>query len=100
MSSVAEVRDTEGKWVFIAPVANLYLREAVNREIRIDRVLFMGAKKLPHTRSRLHIPYPMSKWRHVCQEDFKKAPSLAIVHHTGKPNELSGECLAWFERSR
>jgi hypothetical protein len=35
----------------------------------------------------------MSKWRHVCQEDFKKAPSLAIIHHTGKPNELSDECL-------
>ena len=24
MSSGAEVRDTEGKWVFIAPVANVY----------------------------------------------------------------------------
>jgi hypothetical protein len=93
MSSVAEVRDTEGKWVFIAPVANLYLREAVKREIRIDRVLFVNAKKLPHMRSRLHIPYPMSKWRHVCQEDFRKAPSLAIIHHTGKPNDLSDECL-------
>lgn len=93
MSSVAEVRDTEGKWVFIAPVANLYLREAVKREIRVDRVLFVGAKKLPHIRRRLHIPFPVSKWRHVCQEDFKKAPSLAIIHHAGKPNELSGECL-------
>jgi hypothetical protein len=93
MATGAEVRDTEGRWVFIAPVDNLYLRESVKREIRIDRVLFVSAKKLAHIRSRLHIPFPVSKWRHVCQEDFKSAPSLAIIHHTGKPNELSGECL-------
>lgn len=92
-SASVSVQDTEGKWVFIAPVANLYLRETVKREIRVDRVLFLGAKKLPHIRSRLHIPYPVSKWRHVCQENFKSAPSLAIIHHTGKPNDLSDECL-------
>jgi hypothetical protein len=93
MATGVDVRNNEGKWVFITPVANLYLREAVKGEIRIDRVLFVDAKKLPRIRKRLHILYPISKWRHVCQESFKNAPSLAIIHHTGKPNELSGECL-------
>ena len=75
------------------PLPTFIYEKRSNEEIRVDRVLFVGAKKLPHIRRRLHIPFPVSKWRHVCQEDFKEAPSLAIIHHAGKPNELSGECL-------
>ena len=93
MGTGVNVRDNEGKWVFISPVANLYLREAVAGEIRVDRVLFLNAKKLPRVRRRLQIPFPMSKWRHVCEENFKNAPSLAIIHHTGKPRQLLDECL-------
>jgi hypothetical protein len=93
MSAPDDVRGHDGKWVFIAPVANLYLRDAVNGELRVDRVLFVSAKKLPRIRRRLRIPFPMSTWRHVCQETFKDAPSFAVIHHTGKPEELLPKCL-------
>ena len=93
MAVNSKVEDRDGKWVFISPVANLYLREGVNRELRIDRVLFVDSKKLPRIRRRLHIPFPVSKWRHVCEQSFASAPSLAIVHHAGKPSELLERCL-------
>jgi hypothetical protein len=93
MAVSIKVEDRDGKWVFISPVANLYLRKEVNRELRIDRVLFIDSKKLPRIRRRLHIPLPMSKWRHLCEKSFTSAPSLAIVHHAGKPGELLEKCL-------
>lgn len=93
MNEGVNVRDTDGKWVFIAPIANLYLRDAVAGEIRIDRVLFVNAKKLSRIRRRLHIPLPISKEHYVYKGKSKDAPTFAVLHQAGKPGQLLPECL-------
>ena len=101
MSSVAEVQDTEGKWVFIAPVANLYLREAVTREIRIDRVLFVSAKKLP--RGQKPPTYSLSRVQMAACVPRGISRMRVACHHPSHGQTERGfqmNAFAWFVRSR
>lgn len=89
--------DIDGNWVFITPIANVVLTEAVNREFRIGRVLFVHGRKLPHIRRRLGLRSTVSDLKasfpvKSFQEFFGLSDVFAVVIQRGKPDPVESAC--------
>ena len=92
---MSNVYASQGDWVFIAPIGNLILTEAVGQEFRVDRVVFVARDKLPRIRRRLGINTRISEIKKPVSyaRFFGIADALAVVRHRGKPGELRKKCL-------
>jgi hypothetical protein len=62
-ATVRAANARKGDYVFITPVANVTLTDAVNNEFSINRVLFVNGRKLPRIWKRLGIHTPYSEIR-------------------------------------
>lgn len=94
MSTTAvKVPNTRGSWLFMTPVANLVLGKAVDREIRIDRVLFMHPDRLHRVRKRLGIRCRISELHDMWKELLHEGKTVALVRHSGTPRELKAKCF-------
>jgi len=88
------VRQYRGTWVFLVPISNLRLTQAVNHEFRIDQINFVGAEKLPRIRKRLGIPKPISHYqRDGVLGGFFSSQCFATIQRTGKLSDLEEPVL-------
>jgi hypothetical protein len=90
------VADSDRRWALIVPVDRLYLTEVVNREFRVDRVLFVHRDKLPYVRKRLGFGLRVSELKKetpVGKEFFERSPAYAVVRGTGVQEEVEQQCL-------
>ncbi|HKZ77078.1 MAG TPA: hypothetical protein VJ124_02055 [Pyrinomonadaceae bacterium] len=95
MTTVELMRQNIGDWVFITPIGNLKLSDAVNHEFKINRVLFVSREKLPRIRKRLGISVPFSeikKSKHD-KEFFEIAETYAVVRYKGNQAEMMTTCF-------
>ena len=93
MPSPVTCQDTAGQWVFITPIANLVLTDAVKKEFKIGQVLFFDLGKLRRIRKQLHIGRRISELHSFLKEPIEKAPTVAVVRLSGKPRELKQTCF-------
>jgi hypothetical protein len=82
-------------WTFVTPISNLVLGDAVDREIRINKVLFVDRDKLPYIRRRIGFHSRVSKIdsRKGDSNFFKLARAYAVIRYTGAPTEVENACL-------
>lgn len=85
-------------WVFIFPVGELYLMDAVNREFRVDRITLVHKDKLPRIRRRLGLRTTVSeikKSRRLYRRFFedKDAWAFAVVEESGSREEVKQRSL-------
>jgi hypothetical protein len=90
--------DVYGNWVFIAPIENLVLTDAVEKEFRIGRVLFVKRDKIARIRRRLGFHQRVSdikgsKLGKPFEIFLEKANTFAIVRKKGNPSQIDSECL-------
>ncbi len=88
-----DVHQLNGDWIFITPVGNLVLTDAVNREFRVNDVLFIDGKKLSRIRRRLGISTTISELKKSPpeREFFESSQTFAIVKQSGKPTEIKNQ---------
>lgn len=81
--------------VLTAPIYGLVLGKPVSDEIRVGRVTFIGAKKIPRVRKRLGIKHPISHYRKRLNDTnrtlFTNASTYAVLV---SPRELSDKILS------
>jgi hypothetical protein len=90
------VADSDRRWALIVPVNRLYLTEIVNREFRVDRVLFVHRDKLPYVRKRLGFGIRVSELKKETpagNEFFEIRPAYAVVRGTGTQEEVEQQLL-------
>ena len=89
------VPGSDRRWVLIVPVDRLYLTEAVDREFRVDRVLFVHGDKLPYVRKRLGLGVRVSELKKHpwSKELFERWPAFAVVGGSGTQEEVEQQCL-------
>jgi hypothetical protein len=82
-------------WTFVAPIGNLVLGDAVNRELRVNRVSFVDRGKLPFVRRRLGFHRRISDIDRGKGNSsfFKKAATYAVLRHRGAPQQVEEACL-------
>jgi hypothetical protein len=82
-------------WLLIVPVDELYLRDAVDREFRVDRVRFVDRDKLPRVRKRLGLGIRVSELKKTpwVKEFFERSPALAVVRGSGTQEEVEHQGL-------
>lgn len=88
-----KVIESHGDWVFITPIGNLVLTDAVNKEFKVDRVHFVSKEKLPRIRKRLGFFEPLSAVKNFDKSFFESAETFAVVRWTGKPAEIRNQCF-------
>lgn len=84
------------EWVFMAPVGDLVLTDAVNREFRVLRVTFVHRDRLPRVRTRLGLSFTVSEIKRTIPDwnFFDSAPAFAVMKHTGdEPEKVRDRCL-------
>lgn len=89
-----KVAERQDSWAIIAPVAGLILKAAVNYEVRIDRVTFVSAARLPYRRKRFGIGVPLSTLRQPPSSlgaFFEKVETFALLRRTGVPEDIEPE---------
>ena len=87
----------ESYWVFVVPVVNLKVTQAVGREFRVCRVTFIDRDKLPRVRKRFGF---VQRFSEIARQDLRpldKAErdpgnALAVMRQYGKPKEVWREC--------
>lgn len=86
--SVSKVLTDSGTWVFLAPIKRLVLTDAVDNEITIDRITFVGPRKLPRIRSRLGFSKRISQFKSrqsgVLKHLFEGDTVYATARFTGE----------------
>jgi len=93
MAAHVQSLDTNGNWVFIAPVGDLALTDAVHREFQIGRVLFVHAQKFRRIRKRLAIRRRVSEWPALLKKVIEDTPTIAVLRHSGQPRQLKAKCF-------
>lgn len=97
-----KVKDSKSSWVFITPIYNLELTDAVTNEIQVRRVTFISSEKLIRIRNRLgikkvHINSISEKLKKVnitgLDNYFKKYKSFAILRKSGVPKKIKASCF-------
>lgn len=91
---MTKVPELYGKWVFITPIGNVVLPEAVKGEFTVNRVLFVSRNKLPRIRKRLGINMRLSEIKRQIYSDlFNSAETFAVVRQSGRPAEIEPKCF-------
>lgn len=97
MSTVARVLEQKGSWVLMAPVRNLHVGSGVDYEYRIDRVVFISAKRLARRRRRLGLPMRLSELRKYqrrrYRDFFSASETYAVVRGGGRGSDLKADLL-------
>jgi len=80
MNPVKKIENTDGTWLFLAPVRNLRLHKAIKYEITVNSVTFIDTAKLPYRRKRFGFPYPISevknKYRGILDRFFQEEKTV------------------------
>lgn len=89
------LQEKEGDWIFLTPVGNLVLTNSVNKEFKVDRVLFVDQKKLPRIRKRLGLNARVSEIKKSTAHTnfFEHANTYAVMRTKGRPVDLETECF-------
>ncbi|MGQ0602452.1 MAG: hypothetical protein ACT4QE_12255 [Anaerolineales bacterium] len=80
-----------GDFIFITPVGNLRLTDAVHQEFAVNRVVFVSKEKLWRIRKRLGIDISWAEIRKAKLEKdfFESAETYAVVRHKGNQAETT-----------
>lgn len=89
------LQERKGDWIFLTPVGNLILTNSVNKEFKINRVLFVDQKKLPRIRKRLGLNARVSEIKKstIHTDFFDRANTYAVMRTKGRPVDLETECF-------
>jgi hypothetical protein len=97
MDTIKKIEETKGTWLFIIPIEGLRIRKAVDYEIKIDKVTFVDAKKLPGRRKRLGFPSTVSKiksnYSGLVDKFFDEHNTFATLRLTGKGRDLKKQFI-------
>lgn len=96
MTTIAEVEQERGTWLFVAPIQNLIIRKDVNFEYRVDKVCFVDAKHFPLRRKRFGVPYrigELKKKHHFIGDFFNGENTFATMRLTGNGDKLKDKFL-------
>jgi len=58
---VKAIKETSGLWLFITPVKGINISDDMDGEIKVDKITFISAKKIPRVRKRLGFPVKISE---------------------------------------
>ena len=93
---VKKIKDRRGVWIFVAPISNLILTEAVNYEYRVDKVTFVDTKVLSGRRKRFGFPLKLSflkkRWE-ALDRFFSISSTVATLRLTGMGSDLESRFL-------
>lgn len=92
MAKQNNLYEADGKWLFITPISNLDLTKAVQREIRIGRLILVDVEKFPKIRQRFRLKKRISELIPSYRDLMKGTRTIGIVRHNGKPCEIESQC--------
>jgi len=92
---IDKIRTGKGRWVFVAPLSNLQLTQAINFEFRIDKITLVQGNKLLRRRKRFNLPKSLFvKDKHSWMRDwFSGTDAVAIVYRDGTLADFELEVL-------
>lgn len=97
MVAALALQEQRGSWLFVVPIANLRLADAVDYEFVIDRVRLVAGERLPYRRRRLGFPARISRLRELpggfIARVVDSADTFAVLRRTGRPRELDEAAL-------
>ncbi|WP_290649979.1 hypothetical protein [Aquisalimonas sp.] len=95
MSALSELKSQKGLWLFVVPVSGIKLLDAIGQEITIDKITFVGRKKLPAVRKRLGFPLKISEIKSRIKKDdfFDESEVYAVAKFGGSGKEKELEFL-------
>lgn len=91
-TTITEIENTNGTWLFLAPIRNLQICAAVNFECKINQVIFVDASKLYKRRIKYGFAYPISdikkRYKGFVDQFFSEEKTFATLRLTGKGKDL------------
>ena len=86
-------QEIDGSWLFITPIANVILTDAVDNEFTVGRVLFIHKDKLPRIRRRLGLRKSLAETKasfhsRAFRDFFDLSNTFAVVTQRGKPGHV------------
>lgn len=95
METIQKIECAHGRWLILVPIHNLELTEHINRELLVDRVLFVSGGKIPRIRKRLGLPKPVSdlKKRAFVGQMLTDQGTYAVLQQRGRIRDFKASCL-------
>ncbi len=88
MTTIKEIENSDGTWLFLAPIRNLQLHKTTNFEFTFHNVTFVDASKLAFRRKRFGFPNPISeiktKYKGFIDRFFQEEKNFATLRLSGK----------------
>lgn len=95
MNTIEKTENTDGTWVFLAPIRNLFISDALDFEIQINKVTFINASKLAKRRKKYGFNSPIStikkRYKGMLDSFFNEEQTFATLRLTGKGRDLKQE---------
>ena len=95
METIQKIEGAQGRWLILVPIHNLELTKHINRELSVDRVLFVSGGRISRIRKRLGLPKPVSelKKRPFVGELLTDQTTYAVVQQRGRIRDFKTNCL-------
>ncbi|MCK4826545.1 hypothetical protein KA005_62965 [bacterium] len=97
MTTIKQIENSDGTWLFLAPIRNLRLHKAVDFEFTVDQVTFIDASKLPKRRKRYGFLHPISEvkktYRGIIDEFFKGEKTFATLRLSGNGKKIKNKFI-------
>lgn len=85
------IQSQDGSWVCLAPISNLVLSKAIDREITIGDVTLIDPERVVWVRKRLGFPVPLSELKRehplMVEKIFSQCRVVATMRLKGKPKD-------------
>ncbi|MDH5524739.1 MAG: HEPN domain-containing protein [Desulfobulbaceae bacterium] len=92
MTTIKEIENTDGTWLFLAPVRNLHIGNAVDFEFTVNRVTFINSSRLAKRRRRYGFNTPLSeikkKYKGILGSFFHEEKTFATLRFAGKGKDV------------
>lgn len=98
MTTIKEIENTDGTWLYLAPIRWLRLSKAVNFEFTVNQVTFVDASRLAQRRRRYGFTHQISelkkRYKGILDRFFEGENTFATLRLTGKGKELKKKFIS------
>jgi hypothetical protein len=92
MTTIQQILNADGTWLFLAPIRNLHIGKAVDFEFTVNRVTFIDASRLAKRRKRYGFNRPISeikkRYKGILDRFFEGEKTFATLRLTGNGKDL------------
>jgi len=97
MTTTKQIQNSDGTWLFLAPIRNLRLHKAVDVEFTVNHVTFVNASNLAKRRKRYGFTQPISEvkknYRGIIDEFFSQENTFATMRLSGNGKQLKNKFI-------